>query len=170
MNEWGNIGKDIAENKNKFNAKLKIESFCHFSSLNFRKKYPERLFEANILNCNDDYQCLHFSCHFLHRCELLLPPVEGIIMGELAERNPLFFAFLKTDDIFRGTIVDRNTVITAANCVYRQEKRQWASASEIFVLQRDFLAPNDWSATRYFCDDYKAQEDHDPCFMRDTVL
>ena len=87
----------------------------------------------------------------------LLVPVSGIIGGEPVD---LFFVLvLNPDDSCGGMILETRFVLTAASCLYRQDKQRWAFTSEISVLHDEFSVSNDGNTTCYSCDDYRTHKD-----------
>ena len=57
-----------------------------------------------------------------------------------------------------GTIIAKNAILTAANCLYDQKEKRWAYAKEVFVLHSDFSSQNNWPSTCCSCDHFVAHE------------
>ena len=90
-----------------------------------------------------------------------LVPNFGIIGGEHADRYPFYVVVLRNDEPCGGSIIDSNTVATAATCVYCQDKLRWAFSSEIFVIRGDYSSQINWRTTRFYCNNYKVHPEYD---------
>ena len=67
-----------------------------------------------------------------------------------------------------GTLVASNAVVTAANCLYVQDKNRWAFSEEINVLKSDFANP-DWEERLlwYIVESYSYHESYNPTIEYD---
>ena len=88
-----------------------------------------------------------FTLFFLST--FLVFKVLGIIGGDYAPDVSFFVLVQRDANRCGGSIVSIDTVLTAANCLYDQQDRRWAFASEVSVFQGIFSTPYPWRGTSF---------------------
>ena len=84
-----------------------------------------------------------------------------VVFGSREVQSYPFFVLVgKFDDTCGGVLINPDTVLTAANCLYDRKRNQWPRDDQIYILFGHF--EKEWNVKYCACDKYKVHANFNP--------
>ena len=90
----------------------------------------------------------NYSISLQNLCKLVSPPrlprslTQAIIGGVVAKHYPFFVLIKTVNSRCGGTLISRDSVLTAAHCLFNRPEQRWMKYEEVFVIRSNFTNPD----------------------------